>query len=68
MFWSFTFFSKLCNSCGWSFCISPICSAAALRVTGVDPHSNNTHNLSNLVKTIRATSDIYLASLEKYSR
>ncbi len=41
-------FNKLCNSCGWSFWTSPICLAAARRVTPDDPDSSKINKRSNL--------------------
>ena len=48
-----TFLSRLLSSWGCSFCTSPICSAAACRVTGVDPVSISIHRRSSLNVTRR---------------
>ena len=40
--------NKLLNSCGYSFCTCPSCSAADLRTNGVDPFSNRRNSLSSL--------------------
>ena len=40
--------NKLWSSCGWSFCTSPICLAAARRVTGDEPVSNKMNKRSSL--------------------
>ena len=43
-----TLFRRFCSSCGWSFCTSPSCFAAAFRVTGVEPVSNSSKRRSSL--------------------
>lgn len=44
----FTFLRRLVSSWGWSFWTSPICSAAAFLVIGVEPLSRSTHSRSSL--------------------
>ena len=43
-----TFAKRLLSSYGWSRWTSPSCSAADLRMSGVDPVSSNRNNRSNL--------------------
>ncbi len=43
-----TFERRLLNSCGYSFCTCPSCSAAVFRTDGVEPVSSSKNNLSSL--------------------